>query len=90
VVVYLDDILTYSRTRAEHLAHIRTILTLLRKIGPYVKSEKFTFMRKNTEFISQVGTRKRIHNNISLAKYDQLAFASFETHFENLKHGTKR
>ena len=34
---YLDDILIYSRTRKEHLNHVRKILTALRQAGLFAK-----------------------------------------------------
>jgi transposase InsO family protein len=43
VVVYLDDILIYSRSAADHLDHVRTILTLLRQHHFYCKMSKCEF-----------------------------------------------
>ena len=40
VVVYLDDILIYSRTREEHLQHVRIVLKTLRKHKLYAKAKK--------------------------------------------------
>jgi Reverse transcriptase (RNA-dependent DNA polymerase) len=40
VVVYLDDILIYSKTYAEHLQHVRTVLEQLRKYKFYAKLKK--------------------------------------------------
>ena len=34
---YLDDILIYSRTREEHLSHVRKVLTALRRAGLFAK-----------------------------------------------------
>jgi len=40
VIVYLDDILIYSKTKEEHLQHVRTILETLRKHKLYAKDTK--------------------------------------------------
>lgn len=37
MVVYLDDILIYSKTKAKHLRHIRSVPALLRQHGLYAK-----------------------------------------------------
>jgi RNase H-like domain found in reverse transcriptase/Reverse transcriptase (RNA-dependent DNA polymerase)/Integrase zinc binding domain/Chromo (CHRromatin Organisation MOdifier) domain/Retroviral aspartyl protease len=68
VVVYLDDILIYSRTKAEHLAHVRSVLTLLRKNGLYAKLSKCSFMQEQTEFLGHVISKKGIHTNAGLVK----------------------
>ena len=59
-VVYLDDILIYSRSRSEHLRHLREVLTLLRKNGLYAKLSKCMFMQQETEFLGHVITKDGI------------------------------
>lgn len=51
VVVYLDDILIYSRTLEEHKDHIRTVLRVLRDNQLYTKPSKCRFMRKQVPFL---------------------------------------
>jgi hypothetical protein len=43
VVVYLDDILVYSKTYKEHVQHMRLILTTLRDANLRIKAEKTEF-----------------------------------------------
>src|SRR5581483_3925764 len=50
VIVYLDDILIYSRTQKEHLGHIRKVLDILRKHKLYAKIKKCDFMTEKVEY----------------------------------------
>ena len=43
VVVYIDDILMYSATRAEHVSLVRKVLGRLLEHDLYVKAEKCLF-----------------------------------------------
>jgi hypothetical protein len=54
VVVYLDDILTYSKTREEHLKHLRIVFKLLRENHLYAKPQKCAFMKSETKFCGHI------------------------------------
>lgn len=43
IIVYLDDILIFSTTIELHQTHVKTVLTILRKHGLDLKSEKCEF-----------------------------------------------
>lgn len=53
-VVYLDDILIYSKTREEHLHHISQVLDKLRKHSLYPKKSKCHFMLTQVQFLGHV------------------------------------
>jgi hypothetical protein len=58
VVVYLDDILIYSRNEDEHHDHVRQVLTRLRKNNLFCKLSKCEFDVKEVEFLGfLVGTK---------------------------------
>ena len=53
-VVYLDDILIFSRTEDEHLAHVKRVLERLRKFRLFVSLKKCEFFTTEVEFLGFV------------------------------------
>lgn len=51
VVVYLDDIVVYSNTLAEHAEHLRVVFGVLRENELYVKREKCSFAKLEVDFL---------------------------------------
>lgn len=51
VIAYIDGILIYSRTKAQHVQHVKMILSRLRDNQLYVKAEKCEFHVSSTEFL---------------------------------------
>jgi hypothetical protein len=54
VVIYLDNILIYSRNEEEHVHHIRLVLEKLREQGLYAKQEKCLFHSSIVEFLDYI------------------------------------
>jgi hypothetical protein len=54
VVVFLDDILIYSRTEGEHLVHLRMVLGVLREQKLQIKLSKCAFCMPEVEFLGHV------------------------------------
>jgi hypothetical protein len=51
VLAFLDDIFIYSRSREEHLDHLKQVLTLLRQHKLYLKPSKCEWMKEEVEFL---------------------------------------
>lgn len=54
VVVYLDDILVYSASEAEHIKHLELVLSRLQKEGLYARKHKCKFFTRRIEFLGHV------------------------------------
>ncbi|KAI3706837.1 hypothetical protein L6452_24840 [Arctium lappa] len=57
VVVFIDDILVYSKSELEHEQHLRKVLDVLIKEILYVKFSKCDFWLKEVQFLGHVVTR---------------------------------
>ena len=51
---YLDDILIFSKTKEEHLDHIKQVFDRLRKAGLKLKFEKCDFFRKHLYYLGHM------------------------------------
>jgi hypothetical protein len=60
IVIYLDDILIFSKTREEHIKVTKKVLARLRKHDLYLKLEKCDFNKKETEFLGIIITDGQI------------------------------
>ncbi|GKC96398.1 putative reverse transcriptase domain-containing protein, partial [Tanacetum coccineum] len=61
VIMFIDDILIYSKTNEEHDAHLRLILELLKKEELYVKFSKCDFWLSKVQFLGHMIDREGIY-----------------------------
>ncbi|GJZ74749.1 reverse transcriptase domain-containing protein [Tanacetum coccineum] len=61
VIVFIDDILIYSRDEKEHEEHLKTILELLKKEELYAKFSKCEFWIHTVKFLGHVIDSSGIH-----------------------------
>ena len=54
VVVFIDDILVFSKTEEEHAEHLRLVLQKLREHKLYAKLSKCEFWLKEVSFLGHV------------------------------------
>jgi hypothetical protein len=54
MVVFIDDILVYSRTKEEHNEHLRIVLQTLRKHKLYTKFDTCDFYQKEIQYLGHV------------------------------------
>ncbi|KAF8752755.1 hypothetical protein RHS01_07336 [Rhizoctonia solani] len=55
-VVYLDDILIFSRSESEHVDHVRAVLERLRAHGLFANAKKCEFHRTEVEYLGYLIT----------------------------------
>ena len=60
VVVFIDDILIYSKNNEEHAQHLRIVLTRLREHKLYAKFSKCEFWLDRIQFLGHVLTPEGI------------------------------
>jgi len=54
VVVFIDDILIYSKTQDEHAEHLKSVLGVLTEKKLYVKLSKCEFSMDEVQFLEHV------------------------------------
>src|SRR5258705_1265774 len=72
-VVYIDDILIYSKNKKEHREHVRRILAKLKEAGLYANAEKCEFNVEKTTFLGFIISA----DGVVVTGYDGRVFSSF-------------
>ena len=59
-MVFLGDILIYSRSLAEHIKHLELVLQTLRANKLYLKMSKFSFAQHQLEYLGDIISAKGV------------------------------
>jgi hypothetical protein len=68
VVVFIDDILVYSKSEEEHAEHLKIVLTRLRDHQLYAKFSKCEFWLKEVQFLGHVLSAKGVAIDLGKVK----------------------
>jgi RNase H-like domain found in reverse transcriptase/Reverse transcriptase (RNA-dependent DNA polymerase)/Integrase zinc binding domain/Integrase core domain/Chromo (CHRromatin Organisation MOdifier) domain len=63
VIVYLDDILIYSRSMAEHKHHVRLVLERLRDNNLFANADKCAFHQRQVEYLGHIVSSEGVNMN---------------------------
>jgi hypothetical protein len=65
MIVFIDDILVYSKNEEDHAEHLRIVLTRLREHQLYAKFSKYEFWLRTVPFLGHVLSENGISVNLS-------------------------
>lgn len=60
VIIFIDDILAYSKSPEEHEEHLRIVLQTLREYQLYAKFSKCEFWLDQVTFLGHIMSKERI------------------------------
>ena len=60
VALYLDDVLVFSETLQDHLAHLRQFLERITEAGLMLKPAKCNFVRQEVDYLGHIITPRGI------------------------------
>ncbi|GKB39194.1 putative reverse transcriptase domain-containing protein [Tanacetum coccineum] len=80
VIVFIDDIVIYSKTKEDHEVHLGLVLELLRKEKLYAKFSKCEFWLQEVHFLGHVVNQNGIRRLVGLAGY----YRRFITNFSKI------
>src|SRR6266540_4929287 len=83
VLVYLDDIIIYSKIFEEHKEHVRLVFEALRAASLMIKPKKCKFAQKELRFLGHIISAKGIRTD--LEKIAKIVTLSLPTNLKELR-----
>jgi hypothetical protein len=83
VLVFLDDILTYNSSMADHVHHIQEVLDQLREHKIYLKASKCSFAQQSLDYLGHIISGKGV--NIDPSKIEAMLKWPTPTSFTELR-----
>ena len=71
VVVFIDDILVYSRTKEEHAKHLRLVLQILKEQKLYARLSKYEFWMEEVKFLQHMVSQGGIQKVEAVVSWEQ-------------------
>jgi len=68
IIVYLNDILVYLKTKKEHVQHVRKVLQTLKKVNLRIKSGKSEFHVQSVQFLRFIVMFQSLRMNLKKIK----------------------
>ena len=62
-IIYLDDIIIFSKTPEDHIAQLRAVFQKLDEVGLHLKPSKCEFLRDRLEYLGHVVSSRGIETN---------------------------
>ena len=63
VIVYLNDILIYFKTKKKHVHHVQKVLEAMKRVDLRIKLEKSEFHKKEVKFLDHILFNTKIRSN---------------------------
>ena len=63
VLVYLDDIIVFSKTLEDHVKHLETVFKILAEAGLKLKLKKCDFFKTEINYLGHIVTRENVMPN---------------------------
>ena len=64
MIVFIDDILVYSRSQEEHEHHLKIVLHMLRDHQLYAKFSKYEFWLDKVAFFGRIASKESIMEDL--------------------------
>ena len=69
-IIYLDDIIVFSRTPEEHVHRLRAVFEKLKAAGLKLKPSKCDFFKKEIKYLGHVVSEEGVSTDLAYADFE--------------------